>query len=143
MFKSGLGAALFLAAFVAGCATVTRGTTNQIQIVSEPSGAMVRTSMNQSCTTPCTLTVGRKDEFNVSISLAGYKEQIIEVRTRLAGSGVAGFAGNVLVGGIIGMGADAATGATLEHFPNPVEAKLERDAPPAPARPAPAAPRRR
>ncbi|WP_246529545.1 hypothetical protein [Microvirga zambiensis] len=46
------------------------------------------------------------------------------VQTRVAGSGAAGFAGNVLIGGLVGMGVDAATGATLEHFPNPVNASL-------------------
>jgi PEGA domain len=130
---------------VAACATVTRGTTNQIQIMSEPSGAAVRTSLNHNCTTPCTITVGRKDEFSVMVSLPGYADQTVEVKTRLAGAGAAGFAGNVLVGGIIGMGADAATGATLEHHPNPVEVRLQRLSAPAPApvpgRPSPA-PRR-
>ena len=42
------------------------------------------------------------------------------VGTRVAGAGAAGFAGNVLVGGVVGMAVDAATGATLEHYPNPV-----------------------
>lgn len=135
-----LGGALLLGALVAGCATVTRGTTNQIQIVSEPSGASVRTSLNHTCTTPCTITVGRKDEFSVVLSLAGYKEQTVEVKTQLAGTGVIGFAGNAVIGGLVGMTADAVTGATLEHLPNPVEVKLERIAP---ARPAPVAPRRR
>ncbi len=108
------------------CATVTRGTTNQIQIMSEPSGATVRTSLNQSCTTPCTMTVGRKDEFSVVISMAGFKDQVVEVRTRIAGAGAAGLVGNVLVGGVIGLGADAITGASLEHFPNPIQVILVR-----------------
>lgn len=46
------------------------------------------------------------------------------MKTSLAGSGAAGFAGNVLLGGVVGMGVDAATGATLEHTPNPVNATL-------------------
>jgi hypothetical protein len=114
---------------VGACSTVTRGTTNQIQIMSEPAGASVRTSLNHNCTTPCTLSVGRKDEFSIALNLAGYKEQVVEVRTRIAGAGVAGFAGNVIVGGVVGMGVDAVTGSTLEHFPNPIEVKLERIAP--------------
>ncbi len=51
----------------------------------------------------------------------------MDVRTQVASAGAAGFAGfagNILLGGIIGMGADAATGATLEHVPNPVSATL-------------------
>jgi hypothetical protein len=35
-------------------------------------------------------------------------------------SGAAGFAGNILAGGLIGMGVDAATGAAQDHKPNPV-----------------------
>ncbi|MGO4571063.1 hypothetical protein [Microvirga sp. 2TAF3] len=46
------------------------------------------------------------------------------IQTRVAGAGAAGFAGNVLIGGIVGMGVDAATGSTLEHYPNPVTASL-------------------
>jgi PEGA domain len=116
-------------ALLSACATVTRGTTNKIQIMSEPSGAAVKTSLNQTCTTPCTLTVGRKDEFAITVSLAGYRDEIVEIKTRIAGEGAAGFVGNVIVGGVIGMGADAVTGATLEHFPNPVEVKLMRSGP--------------
>ena len=69
------------------------------------------------------------------------------VGTKVAGEGVAGFAGNVLIGGVVGMAADAATGATLEHYPNPVSVTLEplRPAAPPPAvrrpRPPPAAKR--
>lgn len=111
---------------LAACATVTRGTTNKVQILSEPSGADVRTSLNQTCVTPCTFTVPRKDEFSVIISLPGYKSETVEIRTRLAGEGVVGLAGNVLIGGVIGIGTDAITGATLEHFPNPVEVKLQK-----------------
>ncbi|HEY8579687.1 MAG TPA: translation initiation factor 2 [Beijerinckiaceae bacterium] len=132
---------LAAAAALAGCATVTRGTTNQIQIVSDPSGADARTSLGHACVTPCTLSVSRKDEFSVTFSKDGYEPQTVPVRTQLAGAGAAGFAGNVLAGGIVGMGVDAATGATLEHQPNPVSATLRPLAPPPAARTR-AAPRR-
>lgn len=117
---------------LSGCATITRGTTDQVQIVSEPSGADVRSSMGPTCITPCTLQVSRKDEFTVSVSKPGFIEETVAVKTQVAGSGAAGFAGNVLIGGIIGMGADAYTGATLEHVPNPVRVTL-KEAPPPPA----------
>jgi hypothetical protein len=106
------------------CATVTRGTTEQITFDSEPPAAM-RTSTGLTCpTTPCTLQVDRKSEFVATFSKDGHASQDIMVQTRVAGSGAAGFAGNVLIGGIIGMGVDAATGSTLEHYPNPVTASL-------------------
>jgi PEGA domain len=110
---------------MAGCATVTRGTSDQITVTSEPSNAQVTTSLSQACTTPCTFTVGRKDEFTVKIAAPGYKAQEIPVTTRVAVAGAAGFVGNALIGGVVGMTADAVTGATLEHVPNPVNAVLE------------------
>ena len=119
---------------MAGCATVTRGTTNQVQVQSEPPRAQARTSLNHVCTTPCTLQVPRRTEFSVVFSKPGYQDQIIDVKTQIAGTGAAGFAGNVLVGGVVGMGVDAYTGATLEHVPNPVRAQLVPVARPAQVR---------
>ena len=127
---------------LSGCATITRGTTDQLQIVSDPSGADVRTSMGPTCITPCTLQVSRKDEFTVIISKPGFIEEQVPVKTQIAGNGAAGFAGNVLIGGIIGMGADAYTGATLEHVPNPVSITLRPVAPPPVATRAPSKPRK-
>ena len=69
-------------------------------------------------------------------------EEHVPVKTQVAGSGVAGFAGNVLIGGVIGMGADAYTGATLEHVPNPVFVTL-RPVPPPPLATTRAAPKPR
>ncbi|MGL4495434.1 MAG: PEGA domain-containing protein [Beijerinckiaceae bacterium] len=115
---------------VANCATVTRGLTNQVQITSEPSGAEVRTSLNHACTTPCTLQVDRKAEFSINYQKPGYRDASVNVTTRIASAGVAGFAGNIIIGGIVGMGVDAATGSTLEHTPNPAHATLEKIGPP-------------
>jgi hypothetical protein len=70
------------------------------------------------------LQTNRKDEFIVIIAKPGYHTVEIPVHTRIAGEGAVGFAGNVLIGGVVGMAADAATGATLEHFPNPVTVTL-------------------
>ena len=123
---------------LSGCATITRGSTDHVQIISEPSGADARISLGQTCVTPCTLQVSRKDEFTVTVSKPGFTEESVSVQTQVAGSGAAGFAGNVLLGGVIGMGADAYTGATLEHVPNPVMVTLkELPPPPAPTRNAP------
>lgn len=106
---------------LAGCASITRGTTNDVTVTTEPAGAVVTTSLNHSCpASPCTFKVGRKDEFVVTASKPGYENATMPVKTRIAGSGAAGFTGNVLVGGVIGMGVDAATGAALEHYPSPV-----------------------
>lgn len=115
---------LTIALAASACATITRGTTTQVQVHSDPPEAQVRTSMGFTCVTPCTLQTNRKDEFTVIIAKPGYHTVEIPVHTRIAGEGAVGFAGNVLLGGVVGMAADAATGATLEHFPNPVTVTL-------------------
>ena len=140
-------AIIALALTVSGCATVTRGTTSQVQFNSDPPGVAMRTSHGHNCVTPCTLQMNRKDEFIATFSKPGFADQQVPVGTKVAGEGVAGFAGNVLIGGVVGMAADAATCATLEHYPNPVSVTLEplRPAAPPPAvrrpRPPPAAKR--
>jgi hypothetical protein len=116
--------AVALAATVGGCATVTRGTTAQVQIISNPPGATARTSMGYQCLTPCAVQLNRKDEFTVIFTKPGYHSAEVPVRTQVAGAGAAGFVGNVVAGGVVGMGVDVATGAALEHFPNPVVAML-------------------
>lgn len=112
------------ALLLGGCATITRGTTSDVQVKSTPEDADVRTSYGVTCRTPCTLKVPRKDEFSVTISKPGYDSQTVDIKTKVAGTGAAGFAGNIILGGVVGMVTDAATGATLEHFPNPVDVVL-------------------
>jgi hypothetical protein len=117
-----------------GCASITRGTTSDVEFISEPAGARVETSRLESCTTPCTLKVSRKDEFQATFKLEGYKDKVVFVRTQIAGSGAAGLVGNAVIGGPIGIGVDVITGATLEHIPNPVMVTLEKNQP-TPAQP--------
>jgi hypothetical protein len=67
----------------------------------------------------------------------------VHVATQLAaGGGAAGLVGNVVVGGVVGMAADAATGAALKHVPNPVPVELVRPQQPAPFAPGVASRRR-
>lgn len=130
-------------AALAGCASITRGSTEQVTVTTEPPGAAVRTSMNYACPqSPCTFQVGRKDEFIVTASKPGYQDASMPVKTKVAGNGGAAFAGNVLVGGLIGMGVDASTGAALDHYPNPVLLKLEPVALAQKAEPAKRSPRK-
>lgn len=128
---------------LAGCATVTRGSTEMVDFSSDPPGAIVQTSIGLACpTTPCKMEISRKTDFVATFTKPGYLPQSIPVGTAVEGGGAAGFAGNILLGGVVGMAADVATGATLNHVPNPVHANLlPEPAAPEPA-PAPALPRR-
>jgi hypothetical protein len=139
---------LFLAAsltiatvLTAGCATITRGTTEALVIETEPPGATANISPEgRVCKTPCTLELKRKRDYVVDIERPGYEPVRVNVISEIAGAGAAGMAGNVLLGGIIGAGVDVATGATKRLTPNPVKVNLvklvETTAPPAAPTPA-------
>jgi predicted small secreted protein len=123
--------AVIAATALSGCATITRGTTNDVQFLSEPAGAIVTTSLGLSCTAPCVLKVPRKDAFQATFTLDGFETQTIFVRTEVAGGGAAGVVGNAVFGGIVGVGVDVASGAANDHSPNPVSVVMRRPAGPA------------
>ncbi|QCI63146.1 translation initiation factor 2 [Phreatobacter stygius] len=112
------------ATMLGGCATAIRGTTNQVHFTSEPSGAVVTTSLGHSCTAPCTMPMDRNKEFQVTFTRDGFQPAIIDVKTTVSREGGTSFAGNLLLGGLVGMGVDAVSGAALDHTPNPVIGRL-------------------
>lgn len=137
--------AVAIAAPSVGCASVTRGTTENISISSTPAGATAEVAGLDNpteCVTPCVVQARRNADITVKVSKEGYETQVIPLTKEIPGTGAAGFAGNLLLGGLVGMGVDAATGAALDHKPNPVIVTLQPVAP-KPARPvAPRPPRR-
>jgi hypothetical protein len=125
--KMALGAMLWVGAvapFITGCATVTRGVNEVLVVESEPSGAAVRLSNGMVGTTPTSFKIPRKGDLHVTIIKEGYEVVDVNVHTQVAGAGAAGMAGNVLVGGLIGVGIDSFSGGMLEHKPNPVKVTL-------------------
>lgn len=124
--KIGFLAVLTVSAIsMSGCATVTRGTKDVLEINTTPAAAQATTSNGFACATPCALKMPRRSEFDVDISKAGYKPVRVHVTSKVSGQGGAGMAGNVLVGGIIGAGVDMGTGAMLDLVPNPINVTLE------------------
>jgi hypothetical protein len=133
-------ACLLAGMLVTGCATVTRGTSQNFTVESEPSGAAVTTTNGFQCeATPRTFRMPRRSEFDVTVTREGYQPSTSHVGNRLAAGGAAGVAGNVLIGGVIGIGVDAASGAALDLTPNPLRVVLVPEGAP-PASDAPAAP---
>ena len=121
---------------VSACGSIVRGTDEPVAFVSDPAGARMTTDRGYACPqTPCTLQIARSDEFVATFEKDGFRPQSVPVRTEVVGKGGAAFAGNILAGGVIGMGVDAATGAALDHTPNPVSVTLEADRPAVAARP--------
>lgn len=117
-------AAALVALALTGCATVTRGSSETFVVTTEPAGARVTLSSGETCVTPCALEKRRKHAFDVEIEHDGYAPVFTQIIPQVSGAGATGMAGNVLVGGIIGIGVDAATGATRDLRPNPLEVKL-------------------
>ncbi|WP_298242792.1 PEGA domain-containing protein [uncultured Bradyrhizobium sp.] len=138
---------LALSVMLGGCASVTRGTTENISISSTPSGVEAVVSgleVPTTCTTPCAIVAKRSADITITFEKEGYQSQTVQLTKEVSGTGAAGFAGNLLAGGIVGMGVDAATGAATDHKPNPVIVTMQptvRARPAAPKKPrAPAAP---
>ena len=96
-----------------------------MQFESEPAGAEARTSLGESCRTPCSLAV-TSSEFTVSFTLQGYQPQTIPVRVVAPTDGSS-------------TGSDGEAAAP-RLVPNPVFVELQPAGRPlAPARPKPAA----
>jgi hypothetical protein len=109
-----------------GCATITRGTEQDLAVESDPAGATVTLSNGMKGTTPTSFKVKRKDSLTVTVQKPGYKATTVQVIPKVSDNGAAGMAGNLLFGGIIGVGVDAANGATKDLTPNPVKVTLEK-----------------
>jgi hypothetical protein len=110
-----LGAAWLLA----GCATVTTGTTQPINIDSEPQQAMC-TLMREgqelgTVTTPAPLTIKRHaSTIQVICKKPGYEDGRVVMNSRYESAS----AGNFLLGGVIGVMVDASTGANSRYEGN-------------------------
>jgi hypothetical protein len=116
-----------LALSLGACATVTRGTTTEFKVSSAPAGASVTTSTGFSCApTPCVIKkMIRKEAFDATVTLAGYKPKTVHIQSLVEGGGAAGAVGNVVVGGFIGVAVDATDGAMDDLVPNPLHVALE------------------
>jgi len=118
--------AVAAASGLSACATVTRGSNDAWVVNSEPPGATVTTTNGHFCpSTPCAIKMPRKSQFTAEIKKPGYKPASVAVTHKTASAGAAGVAGNVRVGGVIGLGVDMMTGASQDLVPNPVSVKLE------------------
>ena len=75
--------------------------------------------------TSCLAQVDQNKAFIVTFTKAGYVPQRVKVRGKVSTGVAAGMAGNVVLGGAVGIVTDAAAGAMLDHCPNPVTVHLQ------------------
>ena len=111
--------------FFTSCATITRGVHDKLIVTSDPSGANVVLSTGERGVTPAKFVKERKTEpFTVTVSTPGYVPQTVMVKSKFGGTGGGAMAGNLLLGGAVGLGVDAGTGAYKSLYPNPVSVHL-------------------
>lgn len=119
---------LAFCAILGGCASVTRGTTETISVSSTPAGAEAVISgleTPMTCMTPCAVVAKRNADISVTVQKEGFEPQTVQLTKEIPAAGAGGFAGNVIAGGLFGMGVDAATGTATDHKPNPVIVTLQ------------------
>lgn len=121
------------------CSSIIEGTTQEIAINTNPSGASCQLKRDGGVigtvdNTPSSITVKKtKDDITIACSKAGYQEA-----TFLNHSGAAGATfGNIILGGGIGWAIDSASGAD-NKYDSPVNITLVPALAPAAANPAPA-----
>lgn len=118
-------------AWVGGCATIIRGTKQDFTVQTDPPGASALLSTGESCpATPCTFERSRNEPFTVTVSMPGYVTETHEIRNPWSRQGTTtGIVGNAILGGGIGIGVDAATGANRDLTPNPLVVTLTEEKP--------------
>lgn len=75
MNQKAIAVVAIMALLTSNCATLLKGTTDEITVISDPSGATVVANDSNKGTTPVTFTVRSKDDLNVRVSKEGYRPQ--------------------------------------------------------------------
>jgi hypothetical protein len=124
-------AALTLALLVplAGCGTIMHGSTQDVSIASQPSGAEIRVNGIQNAETPALLVLERKRSHTLELTLDGYEPHQMQLQRSTSGW----VWGNIVFGGLIGLVVDASTGGMYKLTPEQVMAELDRAGRPAEA----------
>ena len=115
---------------LSACATVTKGSNDTVKMTSKPSEASVlfedtaQKLQPQSCQTPCEIELNRKRTYKATVSKPNYENFVVIMEPKVSTSGGTAMAGNLLMGGILGAGVDAATGAMKDLTPNNLDVTL-------------------
>jgi len=130
--RSFSGAIVCLAFFSESCATIMHGSSQDLAISSNPSGATVTVDGQPTGKTPVIAKLGRGDTHKIRIELPGYEPYETAVTKSVSGW----VWGNILFGGLIGLAVDAMSGGLYYLNPEQVTGemrKMEPDAIPAKA----------
>ncbi|MDQ1162585.1 hypothetical protein QE422_002953 [Chryseobacterium sp. SORGH_AS 447] len=119
----------FSAAFLLGvtlsmtsCATILTGTKDKITFNSTPEGAKVIHKGIEKCTTPCTAEIPRSlSKQMVTFEKEGFNTKEVKLTKTFNPVTLV----NILLGGAIGVGIDAATGSLTKYSPKDYKVELE------------------
>lgn len=106
---------------LSGCATIIKGTTQNIPVASDPTGADVTVNAQLYGQTPIDISMKRKRDHLVTISKEGYHPKSIPIVKSTGGA----VWGNIIAGGLIGWGIDASSGSQNNLTPESISVKLE------------------
>lgn len=119
--------AVTLLVMAPGCATVVKGGSQSLSVSTspEPGATCVLTSpsgVNLTLVTPNAVTVERsKHDITVTCNKDGFEQAVAVVASKFNGMTL----GNILIGGVIGVGIDAASGA-MNDYPSSVNVQMVR-----------------
>ncbi len=105
-----------------GCASIISGKSQDISVRSNPLGAAVTVDGMSAGTTPLTTEVKRKRRHQIQVTKEGY---VSETRATKKGFNW-WFCGNLILGGIIGIIVDFATGAVYKVEPDEINVPLTK-----------------
>jgi len=105
---------------LSGCATIVKGTTQEVPVATDPPGADVTLDDKLYGQTPVDISMERKRDHLVTVSKDGYKPKSIPVVKSVGGA----VWGNIIAGGLIGWGIDATSGAQYNLSPESISVVL-------------------
>lgn len=103
-----------------GCATIIHGSSQELAVTSIPPGARFTVDGEGSHVTPATIKLQRKRDHSLVFELEGYQTEQTTVTHVISGA----VAGNILLGGFIGWGVDAITGAQYRLVPETISVSM-------------------
>lgn len=122
---------------LSGCASIMKGSSQSINVATPPTtGALCNLSSKEgswSLTSPGSVMVEKSNEdIQVRCTKAGWQDAVAAIPSSFQGWTV----GNIIFGGIIGLGVDAATGA-INEYPNAFQVPMMQVSGPPAAQPPP------
>ena len=115
---------LLVALCLGGCATLDRGTLDDVPVVTDPPGASVSASTGTICTSPCTVSGQRHDDFQVTISKAGYATQVVTSNAKPDVAAIAAASALQPTADALGRVIDVQDGSFYSHVPKAIVVKL-------------------